>query len=236
MASMSLIVTFHVGTGAVALAAYWSAALLKKGGRAHRLAGRVFLLAMLGILATGVPMALQALERGHPVTAAFLGYLLLLVAHGSWSAWRAIRDRRAPQRFFGPVFWTLTSATVLAGAAMMVLGLRIGQPIFVVFGGVGGLIGWGAMTARRKADQDPVWWLREHYGAMLGNGVATHIAFFGIGLRRLLPGVDPQLLQLFAWFAPLAAAGVAGWWLSRRYGRRPQTSPSSSQPSPVPRV
>src|SRR5690606_16814152 len=77
-----------------------------------------------------------------------------------------------------------------------------------------------------------------HYGAMIGNGVATHIAFFGIGLRSLLPGVDPQLLQHFAWFTPLAGAFIAAWWLGRKYGRPTpprQTSPSSSQPSPLPR-
>ena len=211
-------VTAHVAAGTVALAAYWTAGLAKKGSPLHRRAGQVFLLAMAGILASGVPLVLAALAKGHANAAAFLGYLLLLVAQGCWSAWRAVRDRRTPQKYFSPVFWTLTGSTVVAGAAMVWLGLRIGQPIFAVFGGVGGLVGIGAMKARRRADTDPVWWLREHYGAMIGNGVATHIAFFGIGLRRLLPGVDPGLLQGFAWFAPLAVAVFAGWWVSRRYG------------------
>ena len=148
----------------------------------------------------------------------WLGRSLLLVAQGIWSAWRAIRDRRSPQKYFGPVFWTLTGACVTAGAAMIWLGLNIGQPIFAVFGGVGGVIAVGAMKARRRADSDPVWWLREHYSAMIGNGVATHIAFFSIGLRHLLPGLDPALLQNLAWFTPLAVAAVAGWWIGRKYG------------------
>ena len=107
-----------------------------------------------------------------------------------------------------------------------------------VFGGVGVMGGIGAWTSWRRSATDPKWWLKEHYGAMIGNGVATHIAFFGIGLRSLLPGVDPVLLQNFAWFAPLAASLVAAAWLNRKYGRpvKAQTSPSSSQPSPVPRL
>jgi uncharacterized membrane protein len=218
---MQSIVLFHVGAGTVALATYWTAGLMKKGSPRHRLVGRAYLLAMLAILLSGIPLVARALLDDKPNAAAFLGFLLLLVAQGCWSAWRAIRDRRSPQRYFGPVFWTLTGATVLAGAAMIVLGVRIGQPIFAVFGGVGALVGFGAMQARRRADTDPVWWLREHYGAMIGNGVATHIAFFGIGLRRLLPGVDPGMLQMFAWFGPLVAAGVAGWWIGRKYGRKP---------------
>ena len=218
MTPFPLIVATHVAAGTVALAAYWTAGLAKKGSPLHRGAGQVFLLAMLGILASGVPLVLAALARGQENAAAFLGYLLLLVAQGCWSAWRAVRDRRTPQRYFSPVFWSLTGATVVAGAAMVWLGVHIGQPIFAVFGGVGAVIGFGAMQARRRAATDPVWWLREHYGAMIGNGVATHIAFFGIGLRRLLPGVDPAVLQQVAWFVPLAVAGIAGWWVSRRYG------------------
>ena len=134
-------VTAHVAAGTVALAAYWTAGLAKKGSPLHRRAGQVFLLAMAGILASGVPLVLAALAKGHANAAAFLGYLLLLVAQGCWSAWRAVRDRRTPQKYFSPVFWTLTGSTVVAGAAMVWLGLRIGQPIFAVFGGVGGLVG-----------------------------------------------------------------------------------------------
>lgn len=220
MTPMSLIVTAHVATGTVALATYWTAGLAKKGSPLHRRAGQVFLLAMLGILLTGAPLALDALRNGKENAAAFLGYLLLLVAQGCWSAWRAVREKKSPQRYFSPVFWTLTIACVVAGAAMVWLGLNIGQPIFAVFGGVGGLLGLGAMKARRRAATDPIWWLREHYGAMIGNGIATHIAFFGIGLRKLLPGVDPVLLQNFAWFTPLVGAAIAGWWIGRKYGRK----------------
>ena len=142
-------VTAHVAAGTVALAAYWTAGLAKKGSPLHRRAGQVFLLAMLGILASGVPLVLAALARGQENAAAFLGYLLLLVAQGCWSAWRAVRDRRTPQRYFSPVFWSLTGATVVAGAAMVWLGVHIGQPIFAVFG-------LGISTASRAGfDWDP---------------------------------------------------------------------------------
>jgi hypothetical protein len=222
MILLPAIVAAHVAAGSVALAAYWTAGFAKKGSPLHRRAGQVFLLAMAAIVASGAPLALNALLTGHENAAAFLGYLLLLVAQGCWSAWRAVRDRKSPPRYFSPVFWTLTGAVVLAGAGMIALGVSIGQPIFAVFGGVGGLVGLGAMRARRRADTDPIWWLREHYGAMIGNGVATHIAFFGIGARKLLPHADPVLLQNFAWFTPLACAAVAGWWIGRKYGgKRP---------------
>ena len=60
-----------------------------------------------------------------------------------------------------------------------------------------------------RLDAQPRWWLAEHYGAMLGNGVATHVAFLSIGLPRLLPAIDGDALHYLGWFAPLV------WWRCR---------------------
>lgn len=229
----------HIAAGVVALATFWTAGLVKKGTPLHRRVGQVYLLAMLTIVLTGIPLVLQVTARGQPVGALFLTYLLVLVGNASWSAWRAIRDRRDRRAFFGPMTWFATALTAGSGLAIIALGLQTGAVLLQVFGGVGVLAGVGALRGWRRSATNPQWWLKEHYGAMIGNGVATHIAFFGIGLRGLLPGVDPQLLQHFAWFTPLAGSLVAAWWLGRKYGRPAapgQTSPSSSQPSPVPRL
>jgi hypothetical protein len=75
---------------------------------------------------------------------------------------------------------------------------------------------------------------------MLGNGVATHIAFLSIGLPRLLPAMSAPVFQNLAWLGPLVISFVAGTWLTRKYlpkraAPAAQTSPSLSQPSPLPR-
>ncbi|ODS64289.1 MAG: hypothetical protein ABS41_03240 [Arenimonas sp. SCN 70-307] len=235
----TLPLVLHVAAGTVALATFWTAGLVKKGTPLHRRVGQVYLLAMLAIVLTGIPLVLQVTARGQPVGALFLTYLLVLVGNASWSAWRAIRDRRDRAAYFGPMYWFVAALTAGSGLAIIALGLQTGAVLLQVFGGVGVFAGVGALRGWRRSATDPQWWLKEHYGAMIGNGVATHIAFFGIGLRGLLPGVDPQLLQHFAWFTPLAGSLVAAWWLGRKYGRPVapgQTSPSSSQPSPVPRL
>lgn len=235
----TLPLVLHVAAGTVALATFWTAGLMKKGTPLHRRVGQAYLLAMLVIILTGIPLVLQATARGQPVGALFLTYLLVLVGNASWSAWRAIRDRRDRAAYFGSMYWFVAALTAGSGLAIIALGVQTGAVLLQVFGGVGVLGGIGAISSWRRSASDPKWWLKEHYGAMIGNGVATHIAFFGIGLRSLLPGVDPQLLQHFAWFTPLAGAFIAAWWLGRKYGRPAaprQTSPSSSQPSPVPRL
>lgn len=209
----------HIGAGALALGTFWTAALARKGSRPHILAGRVYLLSMLAVIASGVPLVAGLLARGHALTAAFLAYLLVLVTTTCWSAWRAIRDRRAPERYAGAGHRVLNALVLAGGLTVAGLGLRAGSAILVVFGLVGVVAGTEALWRARRGFTRPGWWLREHYGAMMGNAVATHVAFFSIGLRSLVPGMDGALVQYLAWFGPLAAALAAAWWLDRRYGR-----------------
>lgn len=219
MPGYSIFVALHVGAGALALLAFWLNAALRKGSRAHRLVGRAYLVAMVAVIASGVPLLVQRLVDGHPVTAAFLGYLLLLTSTATWLLWRAVRDRTAPQRYTGRAYGALAFANLLAGAGVLVLGLRVGAPLLIGFSAVGVVSGIDMLRKRATLASRALWWREEHYGAMLGCGVATHIAFLGIGLPRLLPSVDGAALQYVAWFAPLAVASVAKVLLDRRYRR-----------------
>ena len=91
------------------------------------------------------------------------------------------------------------------------------QLIIVAFSGIGLLTFKGMWQLSRQRPTDPRWWLREHLNAMIGNGVATHIAFLSIGLPRLLPMLDGQTLRTLAWLGPLTLAFVAGSSLTRKY-------------------
>lgn len=216
--------TLHIAVGVVALIGFWSAGLARKGSSLHRRAGQIFLLAMTGILVTGVPMAAYKLEQGHPVTAAFLGYLLVITATGVWTGWRAIADKRDVRRYTGPVYVALAGLSLLSGAAILALGLRIGAPLLTGFSSIGLLIGADLLLKRLRRERlgaRPRWWLIEHYTAMIGNGIATHIAFLGIGLPRLFPAIDGAALHYAAWFGPLLVAIGAKLWFDRRW-RAPQ--------------
>lgn len=226
------IVFVHVGAGIVALATFWIAAVLRKGSPRHRRVGQSYLLAMLGVIASGVPLSMAMVEHGRPAAAMFLGFLLLITATGCINAWRAIRVRGDRRRYFGALFWILALLNAIAGVGIIVLGVASGSVLFQVFGGVGVFVLVDSVLRWRKAPKDALWWLREHYGAMIGNGVATHIAFFSIGLRNALPGVDPAIVQHFAWFAPLVVAFVAATWLGRRYGRRAPAAPPRTIDAP----
>src|SRR5690606_11492308 len=91
------------------------------------------------------------------------------------------------------------------------------QLVIVAFSALG-LAGFVQMRRfARRPPEDPRWWLQEHLSAMVGNGVATHIAFLAIGLPRLVPALANPTWANIAWLGPIGVAVLAGLWLRRRY-------------------
>lgn len=217
MPAYKTILLAHLLLGSLALASFWLAALLKKGSPRHRAVGKVYLLAMVGIPLTGVPLVAQRYIDGHAQGATFLAYLLVLTATTVWTSWSAIRHKHSPARYTGPLYRTLAVANLVGASAVIAYGLRLGNPLLVGFPVVGLLVGADMLRKRAQLDGQPRWWIVEHYTAMLGNGVATHVAFLAIGLPRLLPGVDGMALHYVAWFGPLAGLLVAKLLLDRRW-------------------
>lgn len=213
----AIIVTLHAIAGSIALPSYWGAGLSRKGSRLHRASGKVFLLAMLGILATGIPITLQRLARGQTGTAIFLAYLLLILAEACWSGRRAVRLKSNPVAYFSSTYRRV--AWVLLACALMVLiyGLLHDSVLLIAFSAVG-LIRAASMRRADPQNPRPRWALREHMTAMIANGVGTHISFLNIGLSHLLPESWTHRIETIAWFGPLLVALMAIVWLGRRYG------------------
>lgn len=209
----------HVAAGTVALLTFWTTAALRKGSRPHRLVGRVYLLAMAVVVVTGVPLTVARALDGQTVGATFLAYLLLLVSTSVWLSWRAIRDRASATRYFGRMHAALAIANPLAGFGVLALGLSVGSTLLTGFSLVGVFTGLDMWRRRRVMPARPNWWLQEHYGAMVANGAATHVAFLALGLPRLLPEVVGSAAYLAGWFLPVVLAVVATTWLDRRHAR-----------------
>lgn len=210
---------FHVGLGTLALLTFWTAGLSRKGSPVHRLAGKAYLLAMAGLVVAAVPLTAR-IASFNPVAGAFLAYLLVITVTAMWMSWRAVRDKRDWARYTGPVYRALMWANLLSGLAIAGVGLFLAaqmQAIIVAFSGIG-IIGFVNMWRfSRRPPEDPRWPVRQHLGAMLGNGVATHIAFLSIGLPKLLPMLAGPTLQNVAWLGPLVVAFAAGSYLTRKF-------------------
>lgn len=240
MPGYSVILALHVAGGAVALLAFWTASALRKGSSWHRQVGRVFLVAMCGILASGVPITMQRLLDGEPVAAAFLGYLLVITAQAMWMGWRAVTDKRDWRAMVARRSWrVLMLASVGSGLAMLALGIATGSWLVSGFSLIGIVLGVQMGVFERRGPRHANWHVVQHYQAMLGAGIATHVSFLNIAMRPAWDwlathaAVPTVVLQLFPWFAPVAVAVAAGAWLDRKYARR---LPTGSRAPEVARV
>jgi hypothetical protein len=217
-------VLLHIAAGTIALVAYWSAALGRKGSTLHVRSGRVFWKAMVIICATAIPMSVFFFMRGQPGTGTFLIYLVIITATAMWVGLRAIRLKSNQGAFLAGHYGAVAVANLLAGLAVLAMGLFGGNSLSIGFSLIGIFVGVSMLRKRGRPSTSRNWWIPEHFRAMLGCGVATHVAFLAIGLDRLvaLAGWQmPPSFKLVAWAAPVVVSLAAGVWLGRKYNRRP---------------
>ncbi len=210
----------HAAVGTTALVTFWIAGMSKKGSLVHKTAGKIYLLAMVGILMSAFPMATYIAIYKSQVIGGFLLYLLIITMTSVWNGWRSIRDKRDWKRYAGPIYKILMLLNLISGLAIAAIGIFLAEQMQMVitsFSLIGILGAYGMYKFQREAPTDPRWWMREHLTAMVGNGVATHIAFLQIGLPKMLPMIAGPVMVNVAWMAPLAIAVVAGTYLTRKY-------------------
>lgn len=213
------LVAAHATTGMAGLVAFWIPALSKKGGRVHRAAGKLFLTAMLLVTLTGIPLAALLLFRGQWVFAVFLLYLAVLLSASTGSAWAAIKLKRQPERYYGLLFLAAAWLLVLAGLVVSALGVAYNVTLLIMFGAIGPFVSIDMFKRYRAKVRPANWWLLEHFGGMIGGGIATHVAFGAFGLRRLWPGYAALdgWIGMLPWIAPVVLGVAAGMWLERKY-------------------
>jgi len=210
----------HAAVGTAALVTFWMAGMTKKGSPLHKTTGKIYLLAMVGILLSAFPMATYIAINKSQVIGGFLLYLLIVTMTSVWNGWRSIRDKRDWKRYTGPIFKALMMLNLLSGLAIAAIGLFLAEQMQMVitsFSLIGIITAINMYRFQREAPADPRWWIREHLTAMVGNGVATHIAFLQIGLPKILPMISGPVMVNVAWIGPLLVAVVAGTYLTRKY-------------------
>lgn len=217
MTAYKVLLALHVAAGTVALITFWSAAIARKGSTLHRRIGQVFLIAMLGIVLTALPIAAKFLWEGRTAFGVFFAYLVVITFTAIWSGWRAIRSKRDLRSYLTPFYRALAWLNVGAGAIVFVIGLALPSVLLAVFCWIGILGGIGMLRQLRAPPAAQNWWLKEHYSAMIGSGIATHVAFLGLGLSRILRPFDIVPPQELAWFAPIVFAIAARTYLDRKH-------------------
>ena len=217
------IVTLHAFAGTLALLAFWAAAFSRKGSIIHVRSGKLYLSAMVAVLASGFPIAIARFLQGQPVTGAFLSYLLIISTTTAWLSWRAVRDQGNWRRFTGPIYRVLMWLNLAGGLSMFAVGYFFAsnsRPVVMGYSLIGLLVFNGMRKFAKVPPAGSRWWLGQHINGMMGNAVATHVAFLSIGLPKLIPQLAGPTLQMMSWFGPIVAALLAGSYFSRKFVRQ----------------
>jgi hypothetical protein len=219
-ATYKVILSIHGLLGLAALISYWIAVLAIKGSPRHRTAGKLYLTVMLGLVFTALPMAVILGYRGNIGIAVFLAYLVVITATSMYLGWYAIQRKRTQSAYYDRRHLQIAWFNIVAAVTVLAVGWQVSSLLLMGFSVAGFSLATQMLYRHFRPLPSARWWLQEHYIAMLGCGVATHIAFLAIGLNRIAQGFGlqpPAWYNLIAWFMPLATANVVAVLLNRKY-------------------
>ncbi len=224
----SVVFALHILGGAVALVAGVLALCLRKGGRAHRVAGDVFVVSMLVMaLFAGV---LGALRPGQTINIFIAGLTLYLVAT-AWLTARRKQKAAGPPEIVALVVslalcapFALIDFQIVTGVTVFKAAFRIEGPILIalwVFSAIMATAAIGDLRVVLSGGVTGIARIARHLWRMCFALALTFGSAFTNGFARLLPGpyhvppifFAPQLLMLVVlayWAIRVRFPGWAG--------------------------
>ncbi|WP_193187708.1 hypothetical protein [Nisaea sediminum] len=217
------LLTAHIVFGALSLAAAAFAVAAPKGRRLHRIAGRIYVLAMTGVFVSAIMLSLRSNDLFLMVVGIFSYYMVL-------SGYRALYLKQpaasADLRFRpgaldkGAAQFTLIACSGLAayGAVYWYTDLA---PVLMVLGSIGALMALLDLRRFKSTRVEPTRWFFTHMIRMLGGTIASVTAFLVTNAEMLPP--------LARWLAPTLAGTVVitlwVFWYKRKFasGSAPET-------------
>jgi len=225
----------HILFGSIALVLFWVPFFTKKGQLNHVKFGNYYKNSMYAVAATGALMAIIVLAIPLTIKAkvvensndlqisafylrlfwAFLLYLAVL----SFSTTRhaitvlKVRANNAQMR----TFWYLAPLVTLTalGPVFIYLGMTYEQPLHIVFGSIGMIVGISMLQYCFKKEIKPREWILAHVDSMIGSGIGAYSAFLAFGGRTMLS--DLGQWQIAFWVAPGVIGVIASWILCKKY-------------------
>lgn len=220
----SFLLMLHIAAGALSLAAAAVAIAAPKGRRLHRLAGRVYVLAMAGVFATAMSLSLASNDLFLMTVAIFSFYMVL-------SGYRALYLKQPAASVglryrVGALDKGAAQFTLIACSAMATYGgvywfTEPLAPVLVVLGVIGSLMAFFDLKRFRTPPADPRAWFFTHMIRMLGGTIASVTAFLVTNADMLAP--------LARWLAPtiIGTAAITIWvaYYKRKFagGAAPET-------------
>ena len=233
-----LLILAHVATAFVGLAAFWTPVFVRKGGRVHVRAGRIFTYCAYVVTLSAVTasagrlVSFQVLDIGFAERPdlygfqLFLGYLgmvtFVLARHGI----RVVATRRAPETLRTPVHEALGWVSIAGSVAVIAFALGVWSdisPILLALSPIGLYTGWSMLRLMRNPGGQRMGWFYSHLFSMLGAGISFHSAFLVFGAQSLWAYQLAGPLAIVPWILPtvLGIPAIFVWtgYYRRRFSR-----------------
>ena len=218
---MRLFLGVHITAGSGAFLLAPLALITRKGGKAHRLWGKIYFWCMAVVAATALVMALYrpilflALVAIFSFYASFMAYRVL----GQKAAWKGTPVAGALDWAVAILCFAASAALALCGAIRPALVQNLGIPA-IVFGLVGMRISGKAMWNFTHPPAEKMFWWYTHLQGMIGSYIAAWTAFSVVTIGPLLHGA------WWIWLAP-TVIGVPAMiattaYYKRRFAPRPK--------------
>lgn len=205
----------HILAGATALVTGLLAMLTIKGGKAHRLNGKLYFWSMAIIFITSVYMALFkdmlffVLIAFFSFQAAFNGYRILYLKKINQGQKAGMLD------YIGIVVGGLAAVTMLYLGIVNWTARNDAAIILLVFGVFYALGVWNEYRKFKKPPTEKMFWLYKHLGQMGGAYIATTTAFL-VNNSRFFSFIPAVVL----WLAPTAIGVVLITVVLKKYRKQ----------------
>ncbi|WP_027955916.1 DUF2306 domain-containing protein [Halobacillus kuroshimensis] len=207
MSLFSIILMLHIAAGFTALTVFWIPLVTKKGGRAHRKIGWVYVWAMYTVAGSALFMGLYRLFIDQERTSAeqafsfFLLFIAVLSAATAWMGIRVLRFKRRTDAHRNPYDLGISGLLVIMSLVTMVVGWMDDFALLKFFPILGLVLGSGQLSYWLTPPKTKMHWYFEHYGNLIGCSIATITAFVVFGAPRLL---NISSVSIWLWFLPAA--------------------------------
>lgn len=201
----------HIAAGFTALFVAPVAMVVRKGGDAHRIWGKVFFYAMAVVAVTAIVVGIWKNNL-------FLAMLAVLSFHLAASGYRALYQKRLHEGQKPGTMDIVVQGTAgvvngglfIWGFTNILLGNRgAGTLLFLAFGLIGSFMVWRNLQRFYKRSHDKHEWLFAHMSNFIGAYIATVSAFSAVNMDF----IKPVWLQ---WLWPtLVGTPLIFWWTAQ---------------------
>jgi hypothetical protein len=242
----ALLLALHLTSAALATAAFWAAAIARKGAHAHRVAGRWFARLVYLTAVTGTVMAVwRLLTPIGPIPAGDLTpslasavaerqtmwlvlYVMLIIVSPVQHGLAVVAAGDRPARLRSRRHAALSLAAMVTAVALIPSALLWERWAFLIVAPIGLVVGLRQLAYASRPAARQLDWEREHLTSMLTAGITLHTALLVFGATRTLGWSLPGVAGIWPWVVPAAVGLPTILWLrARRSPKQTGANPSS---------